>query len=223
MKPVKITIKSVYPVTHNVLRFVLEKPDEINFVAGQAADISIDKEGWEEEKRPFTFTCLPSEDFLEFTIKTYPSHKGVTNKLLDLRAGDRFILHDIFGTIHYAEEGVFIAGGAGVTPFISILRNLKAEKKIGDNKLIFANKTKSDIINLDEFSKMLGNNFINVLSEEEEKGFLHGYINEEILKQYLRVNTDKVYICGPDPMIDSMVEKLLKIGVDEKDIIKEEF
>lgn len=223
MKPLKITIRSLRNVTHDVLRFVFQKPDGIDFIPGQAAEISIDKEGWQDEKRPFTFTSLPSDEFLEFTIKTYPSHKGVTNKLLELREGDQFIVHDIFGTIHYAGEGVFIAGGAGVTPFISILRKLNAENEIRNNKLIFANKTESDIINRNEFDKMLGNNFINVLSQEKQDTFLHGYINEEILKQNINAGSDKVYVCGPDPMIDSMVEKLKKIGVDKNNIIKEEF
>lgn len=51
---------------------------------------------------------------------------GVTNELLSLKAGDNLIVNDIFGAIHYKGEGTFIAGGAGVTPFISIFRDLKA-------------------------------------------------------------------------------------------------
>ena len=98
------------------------------------------------EKRPFTFTCLPNDDYLEFTIKTYPSHKGVTNELLQLKQEDELILHDVFGAIAYKGEGVFIAGGAGVTPFISIFRFLRSKNEIGGNKLIFANKRKADII-----------------------------------------------------------------------------
>jgi ferredoxin-NADP reductase len=50
------------------------------------------------------------------------------------------------GRIEYKGEGVFIAGGAGVTPFIAILRQLQAENKIANNKLIFTNKTANDII-----------------------------------------------------------------------------
>ena len=98
------------------------------------------------EKRPFTFTCLPDDDYLEFTIKTYPSHKGVTNELLQLKQNDELILHDVFGAIAYKGEGVFIAGGAGVTPFISIFRFLRSKNEVGGNKLIFANKAKADII-----------------------------------------------------------------------------
>ena len=63
------------------------------------------KTGWENERRPFTFTCLPSDTFLEFTIKTYPVRKGVTNELLKLNLNDElssrgFWYDNIQGTRH---------------------------------------------------------------------------------------------------------------------------
>ena len=111
-----VKIKSIDKVTHDVLQIVTERPQGYKFTPGQATEVSINKSGWQEEKRPFTFTCLPDDDYLEFTIKTYPSHKGVTNELLQLKQNDELILHDVFGAIAYKGEGIFIAGGAGVTP-----------------------------------------------------------------------------------------------------------
>lgn len=180
-QPVKI--KSIQHATHDVLQIVTEKPEDINFVPGQATEIFVDRAGWENEGRPFTFTCLPNEEHLEFMIKTYPGHKGVTNELLKLQKGDVLILNDIFGAINYKGEGTFIAGGAGITPFISILRDLKAKNKIANNKLIFANKTKSDIILHEEFGDMLGNNFINILSDEKTEEYAHGRITEGFIKK----------------------------------------
>ena len=155
MKQYFLKIKSVEKATQDVLRIVTEKPQNYSFEPGQACDVAINKTGWKEKKRPFTFTCLPNDDHLEFTIKTYPSHKGVTNELLGLKTGDELIVAEPWGTIHYKWEGVFIAGGAGVTPFISIIRHLQAKNEIGNNKLIFANKTEADIINKDEFEKII--------------------------------------------------------------------
>jgi ferredoxin-NADP reductase len=114
-------LKTEY-VTHNVKRFTLSKPDSYKFKPGQATDIVINLPEWKEERRPFTFTSLNEWDHLEFTIKIYSDHNGVTNKLGTLLAGDELILHDIWGAIHYKGEGIFIAGGAGVTPFIAIFR-----------------------------------------------------------------------------------------------------
>src|ERR1700761_6578678 len=96
-------------VMHNVKRFTLEKPDGYSFISGQATDVSINKPGLEEELRPFTFTCLNSDDHLEFTIKTY-KHGGVTEKLLDVNTGDELILHEVFGAINFKGPGLFVAG-----------------------------------------------------------------------------------------------------------------
>ena len=112
-----------------MLQIIIEKSAGFNFTPGQATEIAINKEKWQNEGRPFTFTSLPDDDHLEFTIKTYPERKGVTNELLTLKAGDELILRDIFGAIEYKGEGIFIAGGAGVTPFISIFRNLKSKNE----------------------------------------------------------------------------------------------
>ncbi len=221
MQPVKI--KSIDHATHDVLKIVTEKPEDINFVPGQATEIFIDKTGWENEGRPFTFTCLPEEDHLEFMIKTYPDRKGVTNELLKLQKGDNLILNDIFGAINYKGEGTFIAGGAGATPFISIFRDLKARNKLGNNKLIFANKTKADIILEQEFQEMLGKNFINILSREENEKYAHGKITEAFIRENTGDLKGYFYVCGPPPMMDAVANQLASLQIHENRIVKEEF
>ena len=218
-----VKIKSVQHITHDVLQIVTEKPRQYKFTPGQATEVAINKKGWDNEKRPFTFTSLANNDYLQFTIKTYPSHEGVTNELLKLRKDEELILHEVFGTISYKGEGVFIAGGAGVTPFISIFRYLNSKKEIGDNKLIFANKTKEDIILAQEFENILGNNFINILSSEEVNGYAHGLITEEFLKPHIKSSIKYVYVFGPPPMMEAIEKQLENLNVDEKHIIKEEF
>lgn len=218
-----VKIESINHITHDVLQIVTEKPKQYNFTAGQATEVAINKTEWKDEKRPFTFTSLPSDDFLEFTIKTYPSHKGVTNQFLNLKVDDELVLHEIFGAISYKEEGVFIAGGAGVTPFISIFRYLKSVKQIGDNKLIFGNKTKSDIILEKEFKSLLGDNFINILSDEKADGYAHGQITEDFLRDYISGSGQYIYVCGPPPMMDAIEKQLANLKIDKKQIIKEVF
>jgi ferredoxin-NADP reductase len=218
-----VKINSINHINHDVLKIMTERPGEYNFTPGQATDVSINKEGWKKEKRPFTFTCLPDADYLEFNIKIYPEHKGVTNELRKLREGDELILHDVFGTINYRDEGVFIAGGAGVTPFISILRYLDSKNEIGDNKLIFANKTKKDIFLKDEFKDMLGDNFINILSEEETEEFAHGFVNKDFLRKHIDNEVKNVYICGPPKMSDLLEDILSNLNIDKGSIVKEEF
>jgi predicted ferric reductase len=223
MKQHPVKIKSIQHITHDVLQIVTQKPEQYNFRPGQATEVAINKSGWKDEKRPFTFTNMPQDDHLEFTIKTYPSHESVTNELLQLKKDDELILHEVFGAIEYKGEGVFIAGGAGVTPFISIFRHLQAKKEIGTNKLIFANKTTDDIILLEEFENLLGDNFINILSDEKVNGYAHGLITENFLKPHFKSSINNVYVCGPPPMMETVEKQLKNLNVEEKRIIKEEF
>lgn len=218
-----VKIKSIVKVTHDVVQIVTEKPSQLKFTPGQATEVFINKEGWLNAGRPFTFTSLPDDDHVQFTIKTYPERKGVTNELLSLKKNDELILNDIFGAIAYRGKGVFIAGGAGVTPFISIFRELQSKGETDGNKLIFANKTKADIILRQEFEKLLGKNFINILSGEKTDGYAHGFITKDFLQAHINDFSGKFYLCGPPPMMDAVEKLLADLRVDERSIIKEIF
>lgn len=223
MKTQPVKIKLIGHATHDVLHIVTEKPMDIDFLPGQATEMFLGRAGKDGEGNPFTFTCLPTEDHLEFMIKTYPDHKGFTNELLKLKKGDEVILNDVFGAIAYKGEGTFIAGGAGVTPFIAILRDLRSKNKLGNNRLLFANKTRADIILKEEFEEMLGDNFVNILSGEKTDGYAHGRISEEFIKKYTPNLNGYFYVCGPPSMMDAVEGQLARLKINEDSIVKEEF
>ncbi len=216
-----VKISSIEKLTHDVLKIIVDKPSGYTFTPGQATEVSINEVTWKEEKRPFTFTSLPDDPSLEFTIKTYPSHASVTNRLLALKQNDELIIRDVWGAITYQGEGLFIAGGAGVTPFIAILRQMHGMKQIGNNKLIFANKTKADIIHKEEFEKILGSNFINILSDEQAPGYASGMITEKFLKEHIADVDKKFYLCGPPPMIEAVQGFLVTLGVHDNAVVME--
>ncbi|HEY8784532.1 MAG TPA: flavodoxin reductase [Mucilaginibacter sp.] len=208
-------------VTHNVKRFTFEKPAGYSFISGQATDVSINKPGLEDDLHPFTFTCVNGDDHLEFTTKIYKERKGLTEKLLNINAGDELIIHEVFGTINYHGPGLFIAGGAGITPFISIFRQLKLENKLAGNTLLFANHSEEDIILKDELDKLLGKNHIDVLSHPSS-GQQGKHIEKDLIKQYLSNKTEYCYICGPDEFVAKMKSNLLELGIKEDRIIVEQ-
>ncbi|MBZ0200289.1 MAG: hypothetical protein K8H86_10500, partial [Ignavibacteriaceae bacterium] len=197
MSDYKVKVLGITNVTHDVKSLKLEKPKGFSFTPGQAADVAVNKSGYAEQKRAFTFTGLNEWDYLEFTIKIYNEHNGVTKEIANLQTGDEVIISDPWGSIQYKGEGIFIAGGAGVTPFIAIIRSLNSENKIGNNKLIFANKMENDIIHKDEFVKILGKNFKNILSDEKVEGYGNGFITEEFLKSSVDDFNKTFYLCGP--------------------------
>jgi ferredoxin-NADP reductase len=215
-----VKILEVEKITHDVLGIKTEKPTGYAFVPGQATEVAINDQEWINEKRPFTFTNLPGDDHLEFTIKTYPAHNGVTNRLLNLRPKDELIIHDVWGAIHYKGKGLFIAGGAGITPFISIFRYLRSIKDTENNRLLFANKARKDIILETELNALLRGNVINILSEENINGYKHGFITKQVLEELINPN-DILYLCGPPPMVDAVTKYLSNLGVSDKSVVME--
>lgn len=224
MEEYKVKILDIKNVTHDVKALKVEKPKGYRFTSGQATDVAINKSNFVDQKRSFTFTSRNEWDYLEFTIKIYDDHNGVTKEIGKLKAGDELIIGEPWGSISYKGEGVFIAGGAGVTPFIAILRELNSKNKIGNNKLIFANKTEADIIRKDEFEKILGKNFINILSHQKSEKYHNGFITEEFLKSTVKdFNNKMFYLCGPPPMMDAIEKQLHNLQVNENSIVKEAF
>ena len=95
----KIKILLTQPVTHDVKRFVVEKPAGYTFEPGQATEVAINKPSWENKKHPFTFTSLNQDQNLEFTIKGYkvsehPEHEGMTEYLHTLEKCDELLIDD---------------------------------------------------------------------------------------------------------------------------------
>lgn len=80
-----LTLQSRQGVTHDTHRYVFDRPEDFEFEPGQAAEPAMRRDGWTDEGRPFTFTPLPGDNALEFTIKSYPSHDGVTERLPGLK------------------------------------------------------------------------------------------------------------------------------------------
>ena len=209
-----VKILDTIPVTHNVRHYRVERPRGYSFTPGQATEVSIDREGWQDKKRPFTFTCLPDAETLEFTIKSYFDHHGVTNGLWSLGAGDRLILRDVWGTIQYRGPGTFIAGGAGVTPFIAILRHLHAIGKIAGNRLIVSNRTEKDIILREEFEAMEGLEVLWTLTDDPKSSLLQERIDRGFLERHVENLKQNFYLCGPDPMVKDLRGLLDEAGAD---------
>lgn len=218
--PVKI-LECSY-INHDVKRFIVEKPPGYTFIPGQATVVSIDLPEWKNELRPFTFTSLNEWPYLEFTIKIYNDRHGVTDQLGKTNAGARLLLHDIFGTIHYKGAGIFIAAGAGVTPFIAILRDLFNRKAIAGNKLILSNKTSADIIYGKEIYQMLGPDFINVFTREGVIGFRERRIDRNYLIEMIRDFSSNFYVCGPDEFVNDISGYLQSLGAVAGSIVFEQ-
>lgn len=216
-----IKILEVLQVTHDVKCFRLEKPEGFRFLPGQATDVSINKPGLEKELRPFTFTSLNQDTYLEFTIKRYTEHHGVTGHLHQLVVGDELIIREPWGAIEYKGPGYFIAGGAGITPFMAILRQLQKENSIKNNFLFYSNKTAADIIYEEELKGFLNSNADFLLTRETKSGYRNEHISKGFLEKKVTDFSKQFYICGPDKMVSDISGSLKELGVNLQSLVFE--
>lgn len=218
-----LTLQKIEPVTHDTHHLVFDCPKGFEFTPGQAADLTLMKDGWRGEARPFTFVNLPESGTLEFVIKSYPSHDGVTKQIGQMQVGDKATVSEPWGAIHDEGPGYFIAGGAGVTPFIAILRKrLEQRGNLEDCTLIFSNQTEADIILRDEFEAMPGLTTVFTVTDEKAASVQTAMIDKTFLSRHIDPEFGHYYICGPKPMIDDVSAALTALRVDAGRIVVED-
>jgi ferredoxin-NADP reductase len=217
----ELTLRSKEQLTPDTHRYVFDKPANLEFKPGQATELTLLKDGWRDEARPFTFTSLPDESALEFVIKSYPEHDGVTEQMAKLEPGDKVEIVEPFGAIQDHGQGVFIAAGAGITPFIPILETHDAGGKM-DCTLIFTNETEKDIILRDKWEKMAGLKTVFTVTDDSGADVAEQKVDKAFLNQHIDDFGQTFYICGPEGFVDDVRDALKALGADADKIITEE-
>tara|TARA_R110002096_G_scaffold410854_2_gene610703 strand:+ start:272 stop:934 length:663 start_codon:yes stop_codon:yes gene_type:complete len=207
-------ILQIQQVTHDVKRFVCVRPTQFEFREGQAVEVSIANKGWEDKSRPFTLTSVPTDGVMEFVIKIYKSHDGVTRQLDKLNVGADLLISNPFGAIEYKGSGIFIAGGAGVTPFISILRSYHHD----ENRVIFSNKTPQDVILGAELELLSNGKLTNVFTEKAPTGDNCQRIDKSYLSESIDNFDQQFYVCGPPVFTKDINSHLEELGANAASI-----
>lgn len=209
-------------INHDVKRFIVEKPPEYVFVPGQGAEVAINLPEWKDKYRAFTFTNLNAQNYLEIMVRIYLDRNGVTKQLSKTNAGAELIISDPFGAINYKGPGVFLAGGSGITPFISIFRYLYKENHLRGNTLIYSNRNVEDVIMYQELQKMLKTDLIPFFSHENKIGFGYNRIDRNYLIKVIKDFSQFFYLCGPQQFVSDLSNILLDLGANIESLVVEE-
>ncbi len=216
-------------LTNDVKLFRLLSPANFNFKAGQYLSLSVIKSG-KNIRKPFSIVNPPREkSFIEFCIKIIPN--GVASEYVrKLKLGDEVELFGPAGKFvvnDFNKDLIFIAGGVGIAPFMSIISDLlnrKFNKKI---ILIKSSRTENDSLydaELEELSAEYPNFvFYNVFSNPRRKDLDIGYVQDFLEKYTPEKFSGDFYICGLKEMIERVEEKLLSLGFKQEQIFKEKF
>lgn len=218
-----LELQAIDSLTHDTYRLVFEKPSGYAYEPGQATELTLQRDGLRDESRPFTFTSQPEDDALEFVIKSYPDHEGgVTKHIPSLEPGETVEIGDAWGAISDRGPGVFIAGGAGITPFIPILRRRAREGSLAGCTLVFSNKTEKDIILRDEWERMDGLDLWLLVTSEDSSPLAHRRLDRDALRErFPDAKSLRYYLCGPMPMVKGLTEALEDLGASTDSLVFE--
>lgn len=208
-------------VTHDVKHFIVSKPAGFSVAPGQGVELAINLPGLSGEGRPFTPTGLADDRVLEFTIKAYPAHAGVTQALHQLEPGAELLMSEPFGTIRYQGPGVFIAGGAGITPFLAILRELARKGELDGQTLMFSNKTPRDVICEKELRHILGDRCLLTCTGVAAPGYEQRRIDRAFLEEKIQDFKQRFYVCGPPPFMEAVTDALTALGASAESLVFE--
>lgn len=196
--------------------------DAIHFKPGQFAWLTLKNSPWHIKEHPFSISCsAENKKQLEFTIKDLGDF---THTVKDTKIGDIAYIDGPYGIFSidqypYARGYVFITGGIGIAPVMSMLRTLAERHDKRPLVLLCANDEWQDIIfreELNSLQQQLNINLVHVIKTPPENwDGKSGYITEEIISEALPDNaqTFEYFLCGPKPMSDSVQLSLHRLKI----------
>jgi len=211
----KFIVDKINKLNNNVLEIVLKPEKAIkNYKSGQFIFASFKQKGL-KEYHPFTISSSPSEKNLRLTIKELGDF---TEKLGNLKIGTRVFVEGPYGKFYLNKnfEQIWIAGGIGITPFLSMARHLKPEKNID---LFYSVNDIKDAVFADELKKLSNKNFkVHFIYTSKEKKLDVNYIMKKT-----GFKDKEILICGPVGMMVDLKKQFLDKGVNKNKIHMEEF
>ena len=221
-----LTVTSVEKITADTVKVELSVPVELkqsfHFVPGQYLNFCVTLDG-KEYRRSYSI-CSGQNETLAVAVKHVEN--GVISNWFNntVKAGDELLVAPPTGNFTRSEDAkniVAIAAGSGITPILSIAKEIEAIG--GMLRLYYGNKTIDSILFKNEIDELTTAKTTYYLSKEQEQGFGNGRIDkssftEEIKKQLDLLQSDEFFICGPEEMILETSETLKTFGVSDDKI-----
>jgi len=229
-KESEFKIQKIVQETESVRSFYLEsvQKEEFEFVPGQFVLVSLPQEGGKTLKRAYSISSCPNG---ECPIRiTMNLHGEFTAKMFSKNEGDPLLVAGPYGNFVFdaksPDDAVFIAGGVGVTPLISMI--MEAAKASPEKKLalFYSSRDPGHMPFLGELEKIAGNNpnfklIVTITGDKKIEGreTLSGRIDGNMLRNALgELGKKTYYVCGPRQMVEGVIELLETLGIDSEKI-----
>ena len=214
-----VELTAVRPVAEGMVELTFKRLDADAFPffrAGQYVSLQ-GRVGESVVSRPYSIVSSPRQALaneLVLGVADAGFFSGWLNR--EAKPGDRFRMSEPTGEFHYEtlrdkKRIVCIAGGAGITPFISMARSMADKDEPYEMILFYGARDEAHLAyqaELDELCQKTGLRVVYVLSDEEKSGFAHGFITADLMGQFVDIKECTFFLCGPKAMYDFIDSQL---------------
>jgi predicted ferric reductase len=221
-------VSNVTQEADDIWRLDFER-DHPDYSPGQFMFVRLEREGRISASHPFTIASSPTQKGLSICAKAVGDF---TSGLRNAKSSDPAYVDMPYGVFsfvyHNADRMIFIAGGIGITPFLSMLRYMKDRDLSKEVILLWGNKTEKDIAFRAELDRMASEmphlKVRYILSRQKDWPGEKGRIDREMLKKHVGdLTKGEYFICGPRPMMEDVGKALSGLGIPRRRIHTERF
>jgi ferredoxin-NADP reductase len=215
-----LSLKEKVKLTDDIYDFVFTSAQKLRFKAGQYLEWTLSQKKTDSRgnRRYFTISSSPTENEIRIGVKFNKNGSTFKNEMLSMKIGHEIVASQLAGdfTIQQINKKfVFIAGGIGITPFRSIIKNIIDTNQKGNIVLIYCEKNFNEMVYKDVFD-MAKNYGVKVIYFQTEK---EGHINSQILKRQVSDFRQRTfYLSGPHAMVTSFEKVLSELHLQKSQI-----
>jgi benzoate/toluate 1,2-dioxygenase reductase subunit len=211
------TIGAVERLSPTTLAFTLEGAGPVAFLAGQYVNLRLPGTG---EHRSYSFASAPGDDRLAFLVRDIPEGR-MSGFLRAAAPGDAVEFTGPSGSFYLRDVTrplLFLAGGTGLAPFLSMLRRIAATGTNGRPvHLVYGVTRDDDLVEVATLEALAGEipgfTFATVVADPASAHPRKGYVTDHLATGQLNAGEIDVYLCGPPPMVDAVRGWLAAEGV----------
>ena len=228
-----LKIAEIVQETHDAKSFVLVPDEEAGtrelapFKAGSYINVRTTLAG-SVARRTYSLSSSPKEALEgKYRITVKLKEGGFLSAWLhnEAKVGDKLTATEPGGHVTHSgirdcKKVVALAGGSGITPFMSMAKAIDEGTEDFEMTLLYGARTEADLVFRSDFDAIAARcpkvKVVYVLSEEQKEGFEAGFITAELIKRYAGAEQFSIYAVGPGAMCDFLDRELPKLGLAQK-------
>ena len=222
-------VASVQHLSESTTEFAIALDDRgaLGFLPGQYVNIQIPGT---DQTRSYSFSSGPDADQAAFLLRNTPTGALPTYLRERAKEGDRIEFQGPLGSFYLRalqRPALFLAGGTGLAPFLSMLDKLSQNGADHPVHLIFGATSEPDLVKIDELDayteRLPGFSYTCCIADENSSHPNKGYVTKFIEPEHLHGGDVDVYLCGPPPMVDAVRSFLTAQSVAPTNFYYEKF